>query len=119
MEGVDTTQAKEHARRLERLVITGVLSDVEKDLAESTYALSGEATVSAGDDGARIVDMREVRLMVAGGGPTAYLAFDWEGRGYYLTNEASAHSELAEYYLGDDFGNIANYLAEKLGGWDQ
>ena len=112
MSDVDTASAKVHARALERLVANG--GNIEKVLAESTYALSGEAIIT--ED---IIDIRRVLLMVAGGGPTAYLAFDYEGRGYYLTNENSAHSELVEYYLGDDFGNIANYLAEKLGGWNR
>lgn len=114
---IDTTQAKEHAQRLERLVVNG--GDIEDDLASTTYALSGEATVSVADNGQRAIDMREVRLMVAGGGPTAYLVFDWEGRGYYLTNEDNDESKMEEFYLGDDFGSIAAYLAEKLGGWDQ
>ena len=57
--------------------------------------------------------------MVAGGGPTAYLAFDHEGRGFYLTNEFGDGANLETFYLGDDFGAIANYLAEKLGGWDR
>ncbi len=119
---VDTTQAKEHAQRLERLVANG--GDIEGDLESSTYALSGEAIISASDDPFTsgtyhplAVDIRRVLLMVAGGGPTAYLAFDHEGRGFYLTNEWT-DSEV-EYYLGDDFGAIADYLAEKLGGWDQ
>ncbi len=112
-----TASAKVHARRLEYLAANG--GPLGEDLKATTYALSGEATISVTDNGERVVDMGEVRLMVAGGGPTAYLAFDWEGRGYYLTTENSEHGKLDEYYLGDDFGNIANYLAEKLGGWDQ
>ncbi len=113
-----TASAKVHARRLEYLAANG--GPLGEDLKSSTYALSGEAIISEpGEYGGRpLVDIRRVLLMVAGGGPTAYLAFDHEGRGYYLTNEASTHSELAEYYLGDDYSNIANYLAEKLGGWD-
>ena len=112
---VDTTQAKEHAQRLERLVANG--GNIESALAHSTYALSGEAIISASDGGDLAVDIRRVLLMVAGGGPTAYLAFDQDGRGFYLTNEWTDNE--VEYYLGDDFGTIADYLAEKLGGWDQ
>ena len=105
--------ARRLARQLERLVANG--GDIEAELAGSSYALSGEAIISANDAGDLAVDMRRVLLMVAGGGPTAYLAFDWQSHGFYLTNETG---EDTERYLGDDYGAIADYLAEKLGGWD-
>ena len=88
-------------------------------MKSSTYALEGDARLWVDDNGRQRTDMRQVRLMVAGGGPTAYLIFDWQGTGFYETNEWSEGAETTRHFLGSDYSPIANYLAEKLGGWDQ